>query len=149
MMISYNSMSSQNAISEEVNKEVEVLKNNGVKDIIVISNESNKNVILWMEKEKAKALKVYSKKPNCIKTKKIRLNKKEKNYFNTFLKDYKSIQEIDNENCNEQVHAFTEISIKGLIDGENSFSHKFYSHCGTEKQKQRIKPFMNLYYSLL
>ena len=148
-MMNFNSLSSQNTVSLEVSKEIESLKNNGVKDIIAISNESNENMIIWKEDGKEKALKVYNKKPNCIKTKKVRLSKKEKEYFDDCLNNYKSIQEIDDKNCNEQVHAFTEISIKGLINGKTSFSHKFYSHCGTEEQKQRIKPFMNLYYSLL
>lgn len=147
--MNFNSISSQNITSEEVSKEIEILKNKGVKDIISISNESNENVILWKEDGKERALKIYSKNSDCIKRKKVRLNKKEKEYFNDCLNNYESIQEIDNKNCDEQVHAFTEISIKGLINGKTSFSHKFYSHCGTEQQKQRIKPFMNLYYGLL
>tara|TARA_B100000780_G_C21046635_1_gene420153 strand:- start:301 stop:744 length:444 start_codon:yes stop_codon:yes gene_type:complete len=147
--MNFNSLSSQNTTSVEVNKKIESLKSKGVKDIIVISNESNENVIIWKEDGKEKALKIYNKKSNCIKRKKVQLSKKEKEYFNDCLNNYKSIQEIDNKNCNEQVHAFTEISIKGLVDGKTSFSHKFYSHCGTEEQKQKIKPFMNLYYGLL
>jgi len=148
-MMNFNTLSSQNTTLEKVNSEIETLKNKGVKDIIAISNESNENVIIWKEDGKERALKIYTKNSNCIKRKKVRLNKKEKEYFNNCLANYKSIQEIDNKNCDEQVHAFTEISIKGLIDGKTSFSHKFYSHCGTEQQKQKIKPFMNLYYDLL
>jgi len=148
-MINFNSLSSQNVTSKEVNNEIESLKEKGVKDIIAVSNESNESIIIWKEDGKERALKIYNKKSNCIKKKKVRLNKKEKEDFNDCLNNYKSIQEIDNKNCVEQVHAFTEISIKGLINGKTSFSHKFYSHCGTEHQRQKIKPLMNLYYNLL
>ncbi|MCL6220782.1 hypothetical protein [Zunongwangia pacifica] len=148
-MISFITLSAQDKTSEEVINEVNTLKNKGVKNIIVISNESNKNVILWKENGKEKAMKVYGKKPDCLKKKKVRLSKKEKEYFNYCLNNYQYIQGIDNNNCDERVHAFTEISVKGIINGETESLYKFYSHCGTEQQRLKIKPLINLYHSLL
>ncbi|MCL6220828.1 hypothetical protein [Zunongwangia pacifica] len=141
-------MFSQDETSKKVIKQIEILKNKGVENIIAISNESNESVIIWKEKGKEKALKIYRKDSGCIKMKKERLNRKEKEDFNDCLDNYKYIEEIKDINCDEKVHAFTEITVNGLVNGE-SFLHKFYSHCGTEKQKKKIKSFMSLYYNLL
>lgn len=69
------------------------------------------------------------------------------NFIESF-KNLKTIEEIDDTNCSENVHSFTKLFTTGSNNEEN-FSNDFYSHCGSGEQKTKIQPLLNLYYELI
>ena len=131
-----------------INKEVKLLKEKGIENIMSIFDESGKIIIIWEEKQKQKALKFYYNNSNCRKRKRVKLTQKNKDDFNNCLEGYKYIEEMENVDCNQQVHAFIKIYVNGLINGKTTFSNSFYSHCGTEKQRKNISSLLNLYHNL-
>lgn len=130
-----------------IERECKLLKDEGAKEIIAISDESNRIVILWKKNGKAKATLINQKYKQ--KKQNVKLTQKEDSLYNEILVNYGWIMEIKNVDCNEKAHSFTRIYVLGILDGTVKIKHSFYSHCGTEKQRESVNLLLNLYYSLI
>lgn len=127
---------------------IEQLQNSGIKDVISISYESDESVILWDDLGVIKALRIFKSNSNKAKTKKLRLNRKQKENFEMSLVNYDLIGAIDNKHCAE-ARSFMLISIKAIVNGNYKPDYSFYSHCGTKEQRYNVKSLLSLYYDFL
>lgn len=125
-----------------IEKEMINLKEKGIAETNVLSlfDDTGKIIILWKEKEKYRALKMYYKGKVCNKFKKQRLSKLDKKNIELILKKPQILSKISNLNCNERVHSFNKVNIS-----IGNYYNTFFSHC---EQGTELIPLISLYFRL-
>lgn len=125
-----------------IQKETTNLKKIGIAETNVLSlfDDTGKIIILWKEKEKYRALKMYYKGKKCNKVKRQRLSEFDKKNIEIILKNPQILSKISNSNCNEKAHSFNKVNIN-----TEKYSNNFFSHC---EQVNELIPLTSLYFSL-
>ncbi|WDO13624.1 hypothetical protein MH928_02725 [Flavobacterium sp. WW92] len=125
-----------------IEKEMTNLKKIGIAETNVLSlfDDTGKIIILWKEKEKYRAVKMYYKGKECNKVKRQRLSKLDKKNIELILKNPQILSKISNSNCNDRAYSFNKVNIS-----TENFSDSFFSHC---EQVNELIPLTSLYFSL-
>ncbi len=124
-----------------INKETSSLKKS---EWISIFDDTGKIVIIWKERGKHRAIKLYYKGKDCKKSKRQKLLKDDKSNIDNLLGNPEIISEINNDRCNEMVHSFNKVNIDITLN-DKVYHNSFYSHC---EQKNQLKSLMSLYFNL-
>lgn len=129
--------------------EKESLQGRGINDFLFIFDDSGKIAKIWKEKKKYKAdLLWYKPSEENSTNKKLKLCKKDKSNIESIFNNLNNVLAIRDMNCFKGAHTFTKIHVY-VVNGDNDIKHSFFSHCGTEEQRNKASDILSLYHSLI
>ena len=137
---------SQDENEKKIKKEIECIIKNNAFDLISLSRSSGEGIILYKQKEKFNIIKYTLNSNNKLKKRKYRMNRKIKSFYLKTLNDNKFLIERKNNNCFKMAHSFYRYNVIIILKSGKSFTNNFFSHCGTELEKEKLLPLISELY---